>query len=162
MKWANEKLTSRDVLLHDTAVERTLREKKRRNFYIESLTTNLPISPAIVQHHTTKATVLCQSGNSITNAIGPVVSVIASAVVGDAILHQNIVVEHFKAIFHFRILQQVDTNKVRFLFNRRLACYRRDWLRVRNALFFILVQVGSSPRVNKRRCHLTKRNRNFQ
>lgn len=121
----------------------------------KSLTTNLPISPSVLQHHTTKAAVLCQNGNPITNALGSLVSVVASAVVRDAIFHQNVFVEHFQAVFHFRVLQQIVANKVCLLLDGRLACDWRDWLRASNALLLILVHVDCSPRVHKRRSHLT-------
>jgi hypothetical protein len=124
----------------------------------EKLTTNLPISPSIIQLNATKATVLGERRDAIANALGALVAVLAVAVVRDAIFHQDVLVKHLKAIFHFGILEEVRADEIRLLLDGRLAAKRRDWLRARNALRFVLVHVGRSPGVDKRRCHLEDRN----
>lgn len=111
----------------------------------EKLTTNLPISPSIIQLNATKATVFGERRDAIANALGALVAVLAVAVVRDAIFHQNVLVKHLKAIFHFGILEEVGADEIRLLLDGRLTAKGRDWLRARNALLFVLVQVGCPP-----------------
>lgn len=109
------------------------------------LTANLKIAPSIIQHHATKLAVLGQHGDSIASALGALIRVLAVAVVGDAALHQNVLVEHFEAIFHFGILEQVGAHHVGLLLHRRLAPKRRDRLGPCDASLLRLVQVGRAP-----------------
>lgn len=77
-----------------------------KNFvFHKNLTTNLPISPPIVQHHPSKIAILGYGGKSIADALCPLVRVFAKTVVRDAVLHENVFVEHFQTIFHLRIVQ---------------------------------------------------------
>lgn len=98
-----------------------------------------------MQLHATKAAFLGEGRDAIANALGALVAILAVAVVRDAVAHQNVLMEHRKAICHLAICQQIDTYKVGLLFDGRLAPGRRDWLGTWNALLFVLVQVECSP-----------------
>lgn len=123
-------------------------------FSLKSLTTNLPISPSVIQHRSTETTILGNDRNSIANALGSFVSIFTIAIVRDAVLHENVFIKHFHAVFHLGILHQIGAHKIGFLFNARLACSRSYRLQTWNALLFVLVHVQCTPRVNKRWCHL--------
>lgn len=133
---------------------RKCEQRNAGDFILKSLTTNLPISPSVFQHRTTKATVLGEYGNTITNALGPLVSISTVAVVRDAIFHQNVLVEHFEAICHFWIFQQIGAHKVCLLFDRRFTGSWCNRLRARNALVLVLIHVQRTPWINKCRSHL--------
>lgn len=109
------------------------------------LTAYLKIAPSIIQLHATKLAVLGKHGDSIASALGALISVLTVAIVRDASRHQNVLVEHFEAIFHFGIFEQVGAHHVGFLLHRRLTPKRCDRLGTCDASLLRLIQVWRPP-----------------